>query len=124
MTTDKNKLNILITLSQYYLFSKSQRRANSVNIHHINIMINLYIMERYLKMDKIRFNNIVSMFNYFNNTRLKVIMGNIIPDYVVLYDSCYYRLSDRGIGLVEDILNSYDLVFRTFLEKHKLNELF
>ena len=127
MNDGQNTLNKLITLSQYYRLTKAQRKANNINIHHVNIIIAIYILQEYQGNKGILFNHIVEIFNYFDNKRLKQIIGNIIPEYINRVQGKYYNyysLTDKGICVVRDILDNYDTVYRAFLEKHKLNEVF
>jgi len=124
MTTEKTTLNRLITISQYYLFSRELRKLNNLNIHHINILISLYLLQEVKKDNDITLHNIVLVFGYLSYNQLKKIIVNLIPDYVLYKDDKYYSLSLQGIDLVRDILSGYDSIFRAFMEKHKFNELF
>jgi hypothetical protein len=64
---------------------------------------------------------------YLEYNKIKVIISNIIPRFINTVSNdrgLYYSLSDEGICLVDDILNNYEIVYRSFIEKHKLNEAF
>jgi len=124
MTTEKTTLNRLITISQYYLFSRELRKIKNLNIHHINILISLYLLQEVKKDNDITLHNIVLVFGYLSYNQLKKIIVNLIPSYVLYKDGKYYSLSLQGVVLVEDILSGYDSIFRAFMEKHKFNELF
>ena len=124
MTKEQNNLQRLIILSKVSEFTRATRRLHSLNYHHINLILTIYILS--LTQDNIYFTDIVKYNTYIDNKRTKLILPNLIPEYVEVYEGRFdcYRLTDRGIGLVDDILNNYDTVFRSILEKHKLNELF
>jgi len=124
MNEEKTNLQRLIILSKVSEFTRSIRRLHNLNYHHINLILTVYILS--LTQDNVYLTDIVKYNTYIDNKRTKLILPNLIPEYIEVYEGRFnsYRLTDRGIGLVDDILNNYDTVFRSILEKHKLNELF
>jgi hypothetical protein len=125
MNTKETTLNKLITISQYNLFSRQQRRNSTLNIHHINIMINIYLLQVLRGKDDITLTDLTKLTNYIEFKKIKLIIYNdLINVYVLCREDKYYYLSDEGICLVDDILNNYEIVYRSFIEKHKLNEAF
>jgi hypothetical protein len=125
MNTKETTLNKLITISQYNLFSRQQRKNSTLNIHHINIMINIYLLQVIRGKDDITLTDLTKLTNYIEFKKIKLIIYNdLINVYVLCREDKYYYLSGEGICLVDDILNNYEIVYRSFIEKHKLNEAF
>lgn len=124
MTTERDNIIKLIILSHSQIFTRQQRKLKGLNYHHINIIINLYLLQEIKGKNNITLTELLKTIDYFDYKVLRKIIANIIPDYVLYKDDKYYGLSFQGIVLVEDILSGYDSVFRTFMEKHKFNELF
>ena len=124
MTTERDNIIKLIILSHSQIFTRKQRKLKGLNYHHINIIINLYLLQEIKGKNNITLTELLKTIDYFDYKVLRKIIANIIPDYVLYKDDKYYGLSFQGIVLVEDILSGYDSVFRTFMEKHKFNELF
>jgi len=124
MTTERDNIIKLIILSHSQIFTRQQRKQKGLNYHHINIIINLYLLQEIKKKDNITLTELLKTIDYFDYKVLRKIIANIIPDYVLYRDDRYYSLSFQGIDLVRDILSGYDSIFRAFMEKHKFNELF
>ena len=124
MTTERDNIIKLIILSHSQIFTRQQRKLKGLNYHHINIIINLYLLQIIKKRDNITLTELLKTIDYFDYKVLRKIIANIIPVYVLYKDDKYYSLSLQGIDLVRDILSGYDSVFRAFMEKHKFNELF
>ena len=124
MTTERDNIIKLIILSHSQIFTRQQRKLKGLNYHHINIIINLYLLQIIKKRDNITLTELLKTIDYFDYKVLRKIIANIIPVYVLYKDDKYYGLSLQGIDLVRDILSGYDSVFRAFMEKHKFNELF
>lgn len=122
MTATKQKLNHLIVLCQVHRFTKAQRRSNGLTYNHINIIINLYVLQA--KGENITLTDIAEIVNYISFNKVKYFMKDLIGVYVSCKDNKYYSLLPDGINLINDILDNYDNVLRGFLEKYRLNELF
>jgi hypothetical protein len=88
-------------------------------------MINIYLLQVIRGKDNITLTDLTKLTNYIEFKKIKLIINNdLIGVYVLCRGDKYYYLSDEGICLVDDILNNYEIVYRSFIEKHKLNEAF
>ena len=125
MNKDINTLKILINISQFSLFTRRQRKPDNLSINHVNIIFIIYLLSSYKGNDSIKLRHIYNILEYLSFNKIKYYVSGLVGlGYVILYDGSLYKLSDKGIHLVQDIVNSYDSVFRSYIEKHKLNELF
>ena len=126
MNEAKNNLNKLLLLSHAHSFTKHIRRLNNLSYNYINIIISLYILQVLKQQLNITLTDISRFIEYLEYNKVKLFISFLIPEYIIRYEGkhSYYKLSNRGIGLIDDILKNYDTVFRSILEKHKLNELF
>ena len=128
MNTDSNTIKKLIGVSNYSLFTRKQRKQTGLNIHQVNILLTIYLLQEIQNIKNINVTLLHTYIDYLSTTAIRKLIKKIINDGFVLVGTYHYMIcysvSDKGIRFVRDILEDYDIVFRSYLEKHKLNELF